>query len=85
MEPPRGVSRDRLMDVFGHVFHLRQVGPHARLRGGSDACVDVRELSGHVTVSPLDAPVRGRMVLTTCEPRVGQTPRTIETNTVEVR
>ncbi len=39
MEPPRGVSRDRLMDVFGHVFHLRQVGPHARLRGGSDACV----------------------------------------------
>jgi uncharacterized protein YcbK (DUF882 family) len=59
-------------------------GVHAEL-DGSDACVEVRELAGRVTVSPLDAPVRGRMVLRTCEPRVGQTPTTVETNTVEVR
>lgn len=59
-------------------------GTHPEL-AGPDACVEVRELSGRVTVSPLDAPVRGRMVLRTCEPRVGQTPATVETNTVEVR
>ena len=59
-------------------------GAQAELEGG-DACVEVRELAGHVMLSPLDVPGRGRMVLTTCEPRVGQTPATIETNTVEVR
>jgi uncharacterized protein YcbK (DUF882 family) len=59
-------------------------GAHAELEG-AEPCVEVRELAGHVRLSPLDAAGRGRMVLTTCEPRLGRTPATIETNTVEVR
>lgn len=55
-----------------------------RLAGDGDGCVEVPASGGALDLAALDAPVRGRVELTTCEPRGEETPATVDSNLVEI-
>jgi hypothetical protein len=50
-----------------------------------DGCLEIGASGATVRVLSVDAAVRGRVELTTCEPRPEQTPEAIATGPVEVR
>lgn len=52
---------------------------------GADTCVSVDTSSATLRLPAAAVPGRGKLVLSTCEPRVEATPATVETQAVEVR
>ena len=56
-----------------------------RVEGEGEGCLEAASTGARFRVSEAPPGGRGRLVLTTCEPRSERTPETVETNAIEVQ